>query len=125
MKASLNFLHHQSNDWNRELEFYKDEIAVLAKRLEEAASKNTSKEILAQVEHFQNKFIMLREQVDVLKHDVSAYAKSIEDIVKDKPEHTNEKSSSTNEALLERVNDLAKSLANTRFEFNGFLANTL
>ena len=28
MKASLNFLHHQSNDWNRELEFYKDEIEI-------------------------------------------------------------------------------------------------
>ena len=57
MKTSLNALHHQGNDWLRELEFYKDELALLTTRLEEVASKNTDKDVLAQVEHFQNKFV--------------------------------------------------------------------
>ena len=52
MKATLNTLHHQDGDWMRELEFYKEEIAILTGRLEEASTKNNSKDATGQVEHF-------------------------------------------------------------------------
>ena len=47
MKASINSLHHQTSDWLRELDFYKEELNILRKRLEEVAAKNTSKDIMA------------------------------------------------------------------------------
>lgn len=125
MKASLNFLHHQSTDWLRELAFYKDELAILTKRLEEAAAKNTSGEVLAQVEHFQNRFIMLREQADILKHDISVRAKEVEELVKSKPEHIDEKFAATNDTDLTRVKDFSKSISDTRFEFNTFLSKVM
>lgn len=122
MKASLNYLHHQGQDWMRELEFYKDGLTVLSTRLGEVASRNTDKEVLAQVEHFQNKFIMQREQLDILKHDVGAYNHDIETLTKEKPEHINEKSSTLNESLQNRMKDFSQSLSETRSEFNRFLS---
>lgn len=125
MKVSISNLHHQSSDWTRELDFYKEEISVLTKRLEEVASKNSSKEIAAQVEHFQNKFIMLREQIDVLKHDVKEREHKAEQLAKERPDHISEKFYSANDELHNRMKDMSKSFSDTRFEFNGFLAKVM
>jgi predicted nucleic acid-binding Zn-ribbon protein len=125
MKTSISTLHHQGTDWLRELEFYKEEIAILTTRLEEVASKNTNKEVLAQVEHFQNKFIMLREQLDILKHDVNQRNEEVTELAKTRPEHINERFGTVNDKLLERMKDFAHSIADTRFEFNAFLSKTL
>ncbi len=125
MKASLNALHHQSNDWLRELEFYKDDLAILTKRLEEVASANSEQAVLAQVEHFQNKFVMLREQLDTLKHDINAFNHGITEISKTKPDHVDEKIEVVPGALHQKVKNFSHSLADTRFEFNAFLSKTL
>ena len=125
MKTSVSTLHHQATDWLRELEFYKQEIGILSTRLEEVAGKNTDKEVLAQVEHFQNKFIMLREQLDVLKHDVNQRSEEINELAKTRPEHINERFASTSDKLLERFKDYTRSVADTRYEFNTFLSKTM
>jgi len=125
MKASLASLHHQATDWLRELEFYKQEIGILTKRLEEVVSKNTDKEIEAQSEHFQNKFILLREQMDELTHDVRTREREIEAVAKDRPNHIDEKFTAIKSDLLNRVKDLVNSIADTRFEFNHFLVQVL
>lgn len=125
MKVSVSYLHHQSSDWTRELEFYKEELAVLTKRLEEVISRNTSKEVAAQVEHFQNKFIMIREQVDILKHDVKEQEHEVEKFAKERPDHISEKFYNANNELHERMKYMAKSVSDTRFEFNGFLSKVM
>lgn len=125
MKTSISTLHHQGTDWLRELEFYKEELGILITRLEEVVSKNTDKEVLAQVEHFQNKFIMLREQLDILKHDVNQRNEEVTELAKTRPEHIHERFGTTSDKLLERVKDFARSIADIRFEFNSFLSKTL
>jgi phosphoribosylaminoimidazole-succinocarboxamide synthase len=125
MKASLNFLHHQANDWLREMEFYKEEFAILTKRLEEVAAKNTAQDIMAQVEHFQNKFIMLREQLDILKHDLGVRHTEILELSKERPEHIDQKFVAVHDTLQERVKDFSRSIADTRYEFNRFLGQVL
>ena len=125
MKTSLNALHHQGNDWLRELEFYKDELALLTTRLEEVASKNTDKDVLAQVEHFQNKFVLLRQQVDELKHDVNKRNSDVTELSKDKPTHVTENYVNANSQLQNGMLGFVQSVATTRFEFNEFLSKTL
>ncbi|MBS1612476.1 MAG: hypothetical protein JST49_06610 [Bacteroidetes bacterium] len=125
MKTSLNALHHQGNDWLRELEFYKDELALLTTRLEEVASKNTDKDVLAQVEHFQNKFVLLRQQIDELKHDVNKRNSDVTELSKDKPTHVTENYVNANSKLQNGMLGLVQSIATTRFEFNEFLSKTL
>jgi hypothetical protein len=125
MKTTLNHLHHQHTDWLRELEFYKLELGILTERLAEVASANTAMSVAQQVEHFQNRFILLNEQLDVLRHDVKLKEQALQEEIKTKPSHIDEKISQPTETLLERVSYLFKSIADTRFEFNGFLAKTL
>jgi seryl-tRNA synthetase len=125
MKTSLNALHHQDSDWKRELEFYLQELEILSKRLEEVVTKNTAKEVLAQVEHFQNKFIILREQLDILKHDLNEREERIKGIAVDKPEHIDEKMIVAGDKFKERMKDFASSVSDTRYEFNQLLVKVL
>lgn len=125
MKTTLNHLHHQNTDWLRELDFYKQEVALLTERLEEVASANTAIEVMQNVEHFQNKFIVLKEQLDVLSHDIKLKEQALQLVIKSKPEHIDEKTSMPDHATLKRLNDFVKNMADTRFEFNRFLSETL
>jgi predicted nucleic acid-binding Zn-ribbon protein len=125
MKASLNSLHHQITDWLRETDFYKQEVSIFEERLREVASKNTSQEVLAQVEHFQNKFILTKEQLDILAHDLNKEESVVEEKVKKSPEHTHEKFVTPLDKTQARVKTFASGFADLRFEFNTFLSKTL
>jgi hypothetical protein len=125
MKASVNTLHHQDLDWLRELDFYKGEIAILSKRLEEVINANTHTEVTSQVEHFQNKFIVLKEVIETLGHDIKGRESSIERTAEKSPGHTNENSVSINNGLLSRMKNLSTDVSDTRFELNRFLSKTL
>lgn len=124
MKVSLNYLHHQTTDWIREINFYKDELNVLSKRLAEVAGANTNAEVMAQVEHFQNKFIVYKEQLDLLLHRLHAAETAIQNHIKSRPEHTHEKFLETTDALQQNVKDYTTGFSDMRFEFNKFLSKT-
>lgn len=70
MKESIAQQHLICEDWKRELKFFKDDILVLRNRLGEVASKNTSQDVLKEVEHFENKFKIMDTHIDELLHDV-------------------------------------------------------
>jgi hypothetical protein len=121
MKTSINSLHHQDIDWLRELDFYKGEIAILTKRLEEVIVANTHTEVTSQVEHFQNKFIVLREVIDTLGHDIKGREAAVERAAERNPSHISEHSQSVNTEIFNRMKNLAADFANSRFELNQFL----
>lgn len=107
MKASISTLHHQDIDWLRELDFYKGEIAILTKRLEEVIDANTHTEVTSQVEHFQNKFIVLKEVIDTLGHDIRGREGEIERAAEKHPNHTEEHATTSNNNLLSRMKNLS------------------
>lgn len=72
-------LHEDHKTWLNKLEFYKDEILIMQSRISEIAKKNTSKEVLSFVEHFQNQLIVQKEQIDTLKHEINSHERSIEE----------------------------------------------
>ena len=51
------FAGNDSIELMEKLFFYKDEIAIMQERIAEVADKNSSKEVLEQIEHFQNQLI--------------------------------------------------------------------
>ncbi|TAH27112.1 MAG: hypothetical protein EAZ07_02440 [Cytophagales bacterium] len=60
-------LHFDHQLWATKLNFYKDEIKIYQKRLEQISQKNTAIEIKIKVEQFQNRFIIqLKELNDLL-----------------------------------------------------------
>ena len=125
MKASINSLHHQEADWLRELEFYKMELTVLTKRLEEVTSKNTSNDLLAQVEHFQNRFIILKQQHDDLYKENQARSERLNEMAKLRPEHIDEKFVADKDEMNKKFKDFFSSFQNTRYEFNQFLSKVM
>ena len=77
VKVPLRILHLEHEIWTKELLFYQDELILLNKYLVVVATKNTSKEVLSEVEHFQNQFIRQKEVLDELKHDIRQSEKQL------------------------------------------------
>lgn len=72
MKTEKIYTQHSENEaWMNNVAFYRDEISIMQGRLQELASKNTSKDLLKQVEHFQNQFIIQNQHLDELKHNIN------------------------------------------------------
>ena len=70
-------LHFEHKQWNRELLFWKDELKSLKKRLGELAIRWTNKEILAQLEHYQNQFIIQENIINELQGFIGLHETSI------------------------------------------------
>lgn len=63
-------LHQEHQEWLKKLSFYKDDLVVLQNRVEEVAANYTSKEFQAMVDHFLNQFLIQRERIQELKHEI-------------------------------------------------------
>jgi len=51
-------LHFEHIQWRRELAFWEDELKSFKNRLSELVTRWTDKKVLAQLEHYQNEFIL-------------------------------------------------------------------
>jgi hypothetical protein len=125
MKTSVNFLHHQANDWLRELDFYRQETGILERRLEDVVKSNNKQDVLAQVEQFQNKFIMYREQMDLLSHNIRERRSGLETIAKDRPEHIGEKFAKGSDEQFGELQSFVSGFLENRKDFNRFLSSVL
>lgn len=74
---SIRSLHMEYQLWIREIIFYKEEIKIFEDHLESLITKNTSYSMRAQAEHFQNQFILQKEVIDQLKHDLNISEKQL------------------------------------------------
>lgn len=63
--------HSENTEWANEMAFYKDEVKIMENRIAEIAAKNTSKEMLAKLEQFQNRLIICKNSIDILKHKIN------------------------------------------------------
>lgn len=69
----LDVLHFEHERWGKQLAFYSDELKSYKNRLEEIANRYTDGEVLAQLEHFQNQFILQEEVIDTLNHEINTH----------------------------------------------------
>ena len=70
MKTSIYSQHYEHTEWLNVLSFYKDDIKIMQKRIEEIVQKNTSHDIMAQVEHFQNQLIIQQRNIDEMRDHI-------------------------------------------------------
>jgi hypothetical protein len=125
MKDTIAHVHLMCEDWKRELDFFKTEIVYLRKRLEEVASKNTSKDVLVEVEHFENKFRIMSIHVDELKHDVNLKNESLLKEAAEKPNYINVKMIDEDIDLIELMNDTSSDFHSTKKDFYKFLSKSM
>ena len=66
-------LHFEHVQWQSELSFWEDEIKSFKHRLEELVVRWTDKDVLKQLEHYQNEFILHSDVIDELKHSINVH----------------------------------------------------
>jgi hypothetical protein len=125
MKDSTAHLHLICEDFKRTLKFYKSEIPFFKERLDEISEKNTAEEIRKQVEHFENTFIAMNENLDVLMHEVNIKQDAILRDAKEKPDFINLKVHETADELKALIDFTAKGFAETKEHFYRFLSEHL
>ena len=112
-------------EWNSVLDLTRDEILSFENRLEEIAKANTGKEMLAQVEHFQNRFIRQKEIMDELRHDIREDELRIAENVKENNVSVEHRKMEENFELKNRVHVFQKIFNEIKSEFLLFLAKKL
>jgi hypothetical protein len=78
-------LHFENDMWLNAIKFYNDELVIFENRLAEVSSRNSSVEVKAQIERFQNQFIRERDILVQLRHDIKSSENELIQYAKDKP----------------------------------------
>ncbi len=125
MKDSLSHLHLVCEDWKRELLFMQDEIPVLKSRLSEVVSKNTASDVLKEVEHFENKFNILRLHLDELLHDVNLKINAIQSQAMAKPNYISVKMVESDAQLEDLMHTNALDFYDTKKTYYKFLSKVM
>lgn len=68
-----NDLRYDHNIWENELNFYKKELGIFETRLVEMLNRKPSRELLRELEQYQNQFIRQKEVVDNVNHKIHLY----------------------------------------------------
>jgi hypothetical protein len=112
--------HEENTSWTNSLKFYKDEIILLRERLAEIAFKNTNKIILAEVEHYQNQFIIQRNKIDEIMHAIKLNENALIKEINSNPIAVDHRkvAAHTNEA--EQMKTFEKIFADLREKYNRF-----
>lgn len=85
MKTKLFDQHSEHTEWINRLAFYNDEIRIMQNRLEEIVNKNTSKEILMEVEHFQNQLLIQARNIQELRRGIKSDESRVQGAILENP----------------------------------------
>lgn len=66
-------LHFEHQNWKSELYFWKDELKTFNNRLSELVTRYTSKEVLKQLEHYQNEFALHSGVIEDLEETIEKH----------------------------------------------------
>jgi hypothetical protein len=113
------------DEWTNTLGFYKDELMICKKRLLEVVSKNTSKEIMQMVEHFQNQFLVQSENIDILRHDIKQHLKRVATEIQLHAGHVDKDELPVHFLLKDRFEMEQQVFTHLKEEFKQFLSKVL
>ena len=120
--TNASLLNYEHFDWLKTIDFYKDDLSVLQKRLAEVSFKNTGKEVMADVEHFQNQIIVQRNNLEELSHGIYEH---IHHVVEDSRVHAGRVAQPLVEEHGQKKDEfqsLMHVIKGLRSEFNHFIA---
>jgi hypothetical protein len=70
-------LHFEHENWQRELNFWEDEIKSFRIRLEELVMRWTDHDVLAEIEKFQNQFMIQEKEFDSINDQIAMHEKNM------------------------------------------------
>lgn len=110
--------HRENQDWLKRLDFYKEEIQILRERLEELISKNTNVQFMKSVEHFQNQFIIQRNHIDELAHEIRLDEEKLVKEISQNPVAVDHRKVENHTAEADFMDFFEKNFAALRAKFN-------
>lgn len=107
--------------WLGGLDFYRDEIGVLEQRLQDFANGGMDSEAARKVEHFQNRLIVQRDNIDVLRHAIREHVSGFGHVVSQAGGGTAALSDEGHAPLKDGYESFEKAMNGLRQEFHRFL----
>ncbi len=104
-------LHFEHKLWKAELLFWEDELKSFNNRLSELVTRWTDKDVLAQLEHFQNKFILHGEVIETFQNEVNHHETDI-------AEHSNKGVEALDQILVKKHIETRNSIEMERNLYN-------
>lgn len=108
--------------WQEGFGFYRGELEIMNKRLQKIAARNFSFEVRQEIEHFQNQFIVQRNNIDELKHEVNIYVEKLSRESKAVPKSKEMGLTEERISLHGKYEDLERVMNVLRHEFTKFLS---
>ena len=116
--VSIEQFREELQSWKHELSsIKKEEIRQFEHQLEKMAANKLPKDLLAQVEHFQNLFICQKEVIDKLRHDLPDSRNKVDTIFYNLRSVEADRQASE---LEERMNTFRKIYAEIKQDFQQF-----
>ncbi len=109
------------SEWIKGLDFYKDDLQVLVHRLEEVATKNPDFDARSGMEHFQNQFIVQRNNIEELKHKIKEHIHVVSRHPALETDQVDSELLAEHENLSDEYKTLEKVINDLRKEFNDYL----
>jgi hypothetical protein len=123
MKTEKVYTQNQENqEWTGNIQFFNDEIKIMENRLSEITSKNTSKDILSNVEHFQNQLFVQKDNLSTLKHQINLSKDMLVKEVNKNSTAIDHRKIVDHSALRDNMTSFDKNFKSLRQEFNQFLS---
>lgn len=124
-KAYIFELHDEHTKWLNDLKFYKDQLKKFEERLAHISAKNPDKEVKIQVEKFQNRFLIQRNEIDYFRHDIKQQENELELEEQTAPIVSVERTLEEEKALKERRETFISLFEEMKKEFNVFVEEHL
>ncbi|MCA6364917.1 MAG: hypothetical protein IM638_17935 [Bacteroidetes bacterium] len=124
-QKSLYELHAEHREWLSKLAFYADEIKYMTTRLQEVTVKNTAQDVLAQAEHFQNQFIIQKNHIDNLNHEIKVQEQAIVNNINNNPIASDHRKADDHAAERDAIMQFEKLFGEMRKEFLSWLGKVM
>jgi hypothetical protein len=113
---------NEHEQWLKSISFYDDDLDVLENRLTEIVKKNNGQEVMTGVEHFQNQFMIQRNNISDLKHNIKKHAGNVAADAQIHAGKMDEFFMDEHGNLKSEVDSFEKVMNDLRHEFSLFLA---
>lgn len=118
-------LHTDHQTWTADLAFYADQLKIMQERLLEVSSKNTNTEVKIKVEQFQNRFLIQRNELDILRHDIKIAEEQLQADIKENPVAVDHRKIDDDASLRDRAATYTQLFEELRDDFNKFVGEFL
>jgi len=123
--TSVSNMGNDHIEWKSNLGFCQDELKIFKERLDEVAGKNTGKEIMQMVEHFQNQFLIHSEAIDILLHDINENLAVAASEAEQRAGHISKDKISVHDSIRERVENEMQIFKDLKGTFTAFLSKVM